>query len=143
MPVEASRVIREALGIKGWEAQAIVHRWTSTLAYQLAKVRRRRQVGQTSDAVVHARMGALVMLRELAPAVFDIEYPKPLAIGAREELVALGMDDDAVKAALAWWCSRPAYRAALARGGRRHDLNGHPAGEVSPDHQGGVMPQQE
>jgi hypothetical protein len=42
----------------------------------------------------------------LAPDVFDIERPKPLAIGIDREPIALGMETEAVSDGLHWWTHR-------------------------------------
>ena len=40
-----------------------------------------------------------------------------------------------IRRALKVYTGMPVYRKALARGGPRYDLNGQPAGEVTPDQQ--------
>jgi sRNA-binding protein len=64
--------------------------------------------------------------------------PLPLAIGLHVELQQRFPDVPAeeLKRFLSWWTRRNRYRLALRRGGQRRDLDGVPAGEVSPAHQG-------
>jgi len=69
------------------------------------------------------------------PKVFDPDTPIPLAIGANNQLIELGIAKQAVGGILSWWCSRPEYRAALARGGNRHNIDGSIHGPISTDDQ--------
>jgi sRNA-binding protein len=74
-------------------------------------------------------------LREL----FDLEAPKPLAIGTRGQIAeALGLND-AQRRQLGWllgrWAGRLAYLKALRRdGAMRCGLDGEPVEPVSRDH---------
>ena len=77
------------------------------------------------------------------PACFSRTAPKPLKIGLGEEVMALAgvhpaladLSRTQLRRALKVYTGMPAYRKALARGGPRYDLNGQPAGEVTPDQQ--------
>ncbi len=77
------------------------------------------------------------------PACFNRIDPRPLKIGLGEELMALAgvhpaladLTRTRIRRALTVYTGMPAYRKALARGGPRYDLNGQPAGEVTPDQQ--------
>jgi len=77
------------------------------------------------------------------PACFNRSAPQPLKIGLGEELLALAgvhpaladLTRTRIRRALKVYTGAPAYRKALARGGPRYDLNGQPAGEVTPDQQ--------
>ena len=77
------------------------------------------------------------------PACFNRKAPKPLKIGLGEELMALAgvypaladLSRTQLRRALKVYTGAPAYRKALARGGPRYDLDGQPAGEVTPDQQ--------
>ena len=77
------------------------------------------------------------------PACFNRSAPQPLKIGLGEELLALAgvhpaladLTRTRIRRALKAYTGAPAYRKALARGGPRYDLNGQPAGEVTPDQQ--------
>ena len=74
------------------------------------------------------------LLRELAPAVF-CDPPRPLAIGidkALIELLAGEFDAVTIGRFLRGWTRQSAYRAALAAGGPRYDLDGLPCGTVVP-----------
>ena len=75
------------------------------------------------------------MLRDLAPAVFDPDTPLPLAIGVDRQIVELGLTSKEAGDILRWWTLRHEYRAAVARGGRRHNLDGSLAGELTAEHQ--------
>ena len=82
------------------------------------------------EAEWHAAPAVLeVMLRQLAPAVFN-DQPPPLAIGIDVALIALlagEFDARAITRFLADWTRRPTYLAAVARGEVRRDLDGCPA----------------
>ena len=77
------------------------------------------------------------------PACFNRSAPQPLKIGLGEELLALAgvhpaladLTRTRIRWALKAYTGAPAYRKALARGGPRYDLNGQPAGKVTPDQQ--------
>ena len=77
------------------------------------------------------------------PACFNRSVPKPLKIGLGEELLALAgvhpaladLTRPPLRQALQCYAQRPAYRRALAKGGPRYDLDGQPAGEVTPEQQ--------
>ena len=77
------------------------------------------------------------------PACFSRTDPRPLKIGLGEELMALAgvhpaladLTRTRIRRALKVYTGMPAYRKALARGGPRYDLNGQPAGEVTPEQQ--------
>lgn len=62
---------------------------------------------------------------------------KPLAVGIDQDLVAALPQYDAslIARVLANHCRRPRYLKALARGGKRFDLNNRFKGEVSPEEQ--------
>ena len=77
------------------------------------------------------------------PACFNRTAPKPLKIGLGEDVMALAevhpaladLSRTQIRRALKFYIGAPAYRKALARGGPRYDLDGQPAGEVTPDQQ--------
>jgi hypothetical protein len=77
------------------------------------------------------------------PTCFDRTAPQPLKIGLGEELMALAGAHPAladltrtqIRRALKVYTGAPAYRNALKQGGPRYDLDGQPAGEVTPDRQ--------
>ena len=77
------------------------------------------------------------------PACFSRTAPQPLKIGLGEEVMALAgvhpaladLTRTRIRRALKAYTGMPAYRKALARGGPRYDLNGQPAGDVTPDPQ--------
>ena len=77
------------------------------------------------------------------PACFDRQAPKPLKIGLGDELLALAgvhptladLSRTQLRRALKVYTGSPAYRKALAQGGSRYDLDGQPAGAVTPDQQ--------
>lgn len=62
---------------------------------------------------------------------------KPLALGINQDLIAALPQYDAALIArvLANHCRRPRYLKALARGGKRFDLNNRFKGEVTPEEQ--------
>jgi sRNA-binding protein len=65
--------------------------------------------------------------------VFDAEHPLPLAIGVNKPL-AEALGKLRAKRLLEWWTRHPAYKAAVAAGGKRYHLDGAEAGEVSEEH---------
>ncbi|WP_295399284.1 ProQ/FINO family protein [uncultured Thiocystis sp.] len=67
------------------------------------------------------------------PACFDWRQPRPLKIGIREDLLAVGHPRPAIRRALVAYCSRVKYLKALRAGTPRIDLQGQPAGEVTED----------
>jgi len=77
------------------------------------------------------------------PAVLNRKAPQPLKIGLGEELLALAgvhpaladLSRTQIRRALKVYTGSPAYRKALGRGGPRYDLDGQPAGEVTPKQQ--------
>jgi sRNA-binding protein len=82
-------------------------------------------------------------LIEAFPACFSRSVPQPLKIDLDEELLAQAgvhpaladLTPDQIRQALQCYARRPAYRKALAKGGPRCDLDGQPAGEVTPEQQ--------
>lgn len=62
---------------------------------------------------------------------------KPLAVGIDQDLIAVlpQFDPALIARVLANHCRRPRYLKALARGGKRFDLNNRFKGEVSPEEQ--------
>ena len=77
-----------------------------------------------------------VALAGLFPAVFVAEQWKPhrpLKRGVDNDLIEHGVLLPAECRVLGWYVSRRTYQVALAAGGPRYDLDGQPAGEVTPD----------
>ena len=77
------------------------------------------------------RVADLAHCRERFPVLFDPDHPLPLAIGIHKELgKVLGMKR--AMRLLEWWARewRP-YVAAIAAGGRRYNLDGSEADEVT------------
>jgi sRNA-binding protein len=60
---------------------------------------------------------------------------RPLALGIHESLIAAmpQFDPALIARVVANHCRKPRYIKSLARGGKRFDLNGKPAGEVKPE----------
>ena len=75
------------------------------------------------------------------PGLFHRSAPQPLKIGLGDELITLAgvhpaltdLSRTQIRRALKVCTGAPAYRKALARGGPRYDLDGRPAGEVTPE----------
>lgn len=69
---------------------------------------------------------ARAQLVERWPALFNAKKPLPLAIGINDALCAAMPDTGAalLRRALAYWCNRPRYLAALVAGADRHGLEG-------------------
>lgn len=75
-------------------------------------------------------------------AKFSRELPTwrdclPLKIGVLDDLLARFPDDEPyfVRTALIWHCRSTRYLQAMLAGGQRYDLDGHPAGDVTEQHQ--------
>jgi ProP effector len=117
----------------------VIDWWTTRPAYQRMRTekklaaRLRRSDNGMGEGRIARRVAALDLLSGLAPDVFDIERPKPLAIGIDRELIAFGMEQEAIGDALRWWTKRPGYFRALAAGGPRYALDGSEAGVVSDE----------
>jgi len=78
------------------------------------------------------RVADLAECRRRFPVLFDADRPLPLAIGIHKPLAELF----SVKRAgflLKWWTRCPAYVAAVAAGGRRYNLDGTDAGEITEE----------
>ena len=74
------------------------------------------------------------------PAVFNLDAPRPLVVGAAElitaDMRARGITGGGrVRAAIALYTRRTSYLKALAAGGPRYNLAGDPAGEVTAEQQ--------
>ncbi|MEQ9769916.1 ProQ/FINO family protein [Pectobacterium jejuense] len=76
----------------------------------------------------------------LWPDAFNLENPRPLAIGIDKALAAdiecrqlSGVGS--LRFSLGLYVHRSAYIKALAAGGQRYDLNGNPQGEVTTEQQ--------
>jgi hypothetical protein len=65
------------------------------------------------------------------------EPPRPLAIGIDKQIAELVGDQFArpvIVSVLRWWTGRPDYLRAVIDGTTRFNLDGSPAGEISPTH---------
>ncbi len=74
------------------------------------------------------------------PAAFNLDAPRPLAIGTAEliaaDICARGITGAGkIRAAVAMYTRRAIYLKALIAGGARYNLAGEPAGEVTPEQQ--------
>jgi ProP effector len=77
---------------------------------------------------------AIELLAERFPKTFFVyeNHRRPLKIGIRQDLVALGiLSRTAIKAALRAYCSNRVYRSRLLAGAVRIGLNGESAGTVT------------
>lgn len=74
------------------------------------------------------------------PALFSLDAPRPLVVGAAE-LIAADMcarditGGGRIRAAVAMYTRRTSYLKALAAGGPRFNLAGEPTGEVTVEQQ--------
>ncbi|HIE1977036.1 TPA: ProQ/FINO family protein [Escherichia coli] len=79
------------------------------------------------------------LLEGFWPCSFNFSSPRPLKIGILEEIIAdaeqrgLPFDAKILKKALRLYTSRYAYQKALRKMKERIDLDGRPAGEVTPE----------
>jgi sRNA-binding protein len=67
----------------------------------------------------------------LYPDCFDLNKPRPLKIGIRQDLLATGHDLKTLRCVIGAYCRRRAYLKAMVAGAIRIDLQGQPAGEVT------------
>src|SRR5690348_5527015 len=95
----------------------------------------RQQRAEAEERRLATRQANLARLAELFPVVFDVDAPRPLAIGCNRQLrAALAIPWSQVDAVLWWWTRRPEYHAAVAAGGFRYNLDGTVAGTVAEEH---------
>jgi hypothetical protein len=91
----------------------------------LKKRRARQQQYDHPDAErIAQRVAGIALLVELAPGLLNYDAPVPLAIGIDRQLIELGMSVETVTDVLRWWTRQPAYRAAVAAGRKRQNLDG-------------------
>ena len=77
-------------------------------------------------------------MRERFPDIFRRRNPPPLAIGIHKTILEVAGDDidpPSLRWFLRFWVTRPDYWAAVARGDRRVNLDGSPAGLPTPEEQ--------
>ena len=74
-------------------------------------------------------------LRRTYPLAFNCRIARPLKIGIHRDILAQHpeMDPRNLQKMLDKWCHRMIYQKALSAGGHRVDLQGEPAGEVTPE----------
>jgi hypothetical protein len=108
-----------ALGISATEAADVIDWWTERRRRAPCAALRHPII---DDDRIARRIAGLGLLRELAPDLFDIEHPVPLAIGVTEEIIELGLEAETARDIMQWWGRHPAYRAVVDRPGiiRRH-----------------------
>jgi ProQ/FINO family len=100
-----------------------------------AEARARQQRTEAEERRIATRQANLARLVELFPVVFDVDAPRPLAIGCNRQLrAALAIPWSQVDAVLWWWTRRSEYHAAIAAGGFRYNLDGSVAGTVADEH---------
>ena len=76
------------------------------------------------------RIEDLKTCREQFGPLFDPEQPRPLALGIHKQLgKVIGLKR--AKRLMEWWTDWAPYVAALAAGGKRYNLDGSEAGEVT------------
>jgi hypothetical protein len=115
-------------GIAADASADVIRWWVSMPDYRHAKAKR-------VDRSIGARVAGLAKLQKLAPTMFDLDEPLPLAIGAHDQLTELGLSTEEVRSLLRWWTRRREYYAVLARGGLRHNLDASVAGSISDEDQ--------
>lgn len=79
------------------------------------------------------------LLRESWPELFGQEYPKPLKLGIKEDLIAdaaarqIDFPEKELGKALGRYTRTIQYHLALTKDPLRYDIHGHPAGEVTEE----------
>jgi sRNA-binding protein len=85
----------------------------------------------------------ITVLAELFPATFIAEQwqpHRPLKVGIHQDLVDRGvLLPGECRSVFRGYCSRLMYQRAIAAGGARHDLDGNPVGEVTPEQMAGAV----
>jgi sRNA-binding protein len=81
-------------------------------------------------------VAALRILIEQFPLCFGWNDHRPLKIGIHKDLVARGVDRGVVRLGLSRYCGQVGYHHALVEGATRIDLDGQPAGIVTPQEAG-------
>lgn len=81
----------------------------------------------------------MLLVRSRWPLVFDAQRPRPLAIGAGDDLLAqaeeLNVSRSAIRDFLRWWTNSDRYLRMLATPDMcRHALDGSEAGPVLDEH---------
>lgn len=75
------------------------------------------------------------------PALFDREAPKPIKVGIGPDLNKdntarqLGLNHSTLRKGIVSWVGLERYLQAVAAGGPRYDIHGHPCGEVTAEQQ--------
>jgi len=87
----------------------------------------RRSAKKEGEAVA-----ALRILLEQFPDCFDWNDHRPLKIGIHQDLVTRGVDRRTARIGLSRYCRQIGYHHALVEGATRIDLDGPPAGIVTP-----------
>ena len=77
-------------------------------------------------------VAALRILIEQFPDCFDWNDHRPLKIGIHKDLVARGIDRRPARVGLSRYCGQIGYHHVLVEGATRIDLDGQPAGIVTP-----------
>lgn len=81
-----------------------------------------------------ANQAAVDLICQTYPNTFSRDAVKPLKIGIQDDLMADDkLPQGKIKRALASYVRSPLYYKALQSGAPRVDLQGEPAGEVTPD----------
>jgi ProP effector len=91
----------------------------------------RKKAKKEAEAVA-----ALRILIEQFPDCFGWNDHRPLKIGIHKDLVARGVDRRAMRLGLSRYCGHIGYHHALVEGATRIDLDGQPAGIVTPQEAG-------
>ncbi|WP_088346355.1 MULTISPECIES: ProQ/FINO family protein [Rhodomicrobium] len=105
-----------------------------------------RRASESHDA---SKLGKVYLTRKLAalaeilgthadalPPILCRRVPVPLKVGIRADLAARfpGAESDAIGRWLAGWTVTDQYQMQVAAGGVRRDLDGEPAGDITPEH---------
>jgi hypothetical protein len=123
-------LIAPELGHPGWYCMSIYHIEHKQNSSYSHKTNKRRSLSQDEVAL-------LEILIERWPRCFDLENPAPLQVGLYEQIIAEepALTGRELAAILRWYVRRIPYTSALARGGKRTNLDGKAAGAVSEEHQ--------
>lgn len=81
------------------------------------------------------RYAVFLQLIAMRPTVFDLENPKPLAVGVHKKIAeATGVPEYVARWFCQWWCRRPQYRKALeADNSYRYHVSGHRGRKVQDE----------
>lgn len=126
----AAAAARQAAEKAEAEAKAAAAKVEEEARKAAAEAKARRAAKDATDKAIAA---CFKDLRKRYPAVMNLSAPKPLAVGTTRVVVRgeLGYPQKIAGIVMSTWTGRPAYLEALIAGGKRYNLDGSEAGEIT------------